>query len=344
MILQVHTEKELIGLVESLKKEIEQLRTHNKSVTKELESMQLQIDKKPSVKIKETVIKEIEKPTVIIKESIKTDPSIMPTLKKISERLKHLESAKPEFRAVETVIKEIEKPTIIKETVIKTDVSILPTLKKLSDRLKFLENREPATQIIKELTTHEIKTVDEAIKKEIECIKKSILEIKPKLHTTNTVVKEIEKPTVIKETVIKTDPSVMPTLKKLSERLKILEAVKPQVSNVETVVKEIEKPTIIKETVIKTDASILPTLKKLSERLKALESKKTAPQIIKELTTHEVKTVDAAVKKEIEDIKKSILNIKPVVNNITNGIEIDDVLELIKKHVTLLFINKLYGQ
>ena len=164
MILQVHTEKELVGLVESLKKEIEQLRTHNKTVTKSLESMQLQIDKKPNVKIKETVIKEIEKPTVVVNESIKTDPSIMPTLKKISERLK------------------------------------------------------------------------------------------------------------------------------------------------------------------------------------SLESKKTAPQIIKELTTHEIKTVDAAVKKEIEDIKKSILNIKPVVNNPTTGIESADVLELIKKHVTLLFINKLYGR
>ena len=57
MILQVHTEKELIGLVESLKKEIEQLRDHNKSVTKKLKSMQLQIDKNPDVQIKETVIK-----------------------------------------------------------------------------------------------------------------------------------------------------------------------------------------------------------------------------------------------------------------------------------------------
>ena len=164
MILQVHTEKELIGLIETLKKELEQLRTHNKTVTKELKSMQLQIDKKPSVQIKETIIKEVEKPTVVMKESIKTDPSIM------------------------------------------------------------------------------------------------------------------------------------------------------------------------------------PTLKKLSERLKALESKKTAPQIIKELTTHEIKTVDAAVKKEIEDIKKSILNIKPVVNNLTTGVTSDDVLELIKKHVILSYVNKLYGK
>ena len=38
MILQVHTEKELIGLVESLKKEIEQLRTQNKPDIKTLSS------------------------------------------------------------------------------------------------------------------------------------------------------------------------------------------------------------------------------------------------------------------------------------------------------------------
>ena len=113
---------------------------------------------------------------------------------------------------------------------------------------------------------------------------------------------------------------------------------------IETIVKEVQKPTIIKETVIKTDASVLPTLKKLSDRLKVLESKKTAPQIIKELTTHEIKTVDAVIKKEIEEIKRSILEIKPVVNNTTSGVDIADVLELIKKHVTLLFINKLYGR
>ena len=38
MILQVHTEKELIGLVESLKKEVEQLRTQNKPDIKTLSS------------------------------------------------------------------------------------------------------------------------------------------------------------------------------------------------------------------------------------------------------------------------------------------------------------------
>jgi hypothetical protein len=38
MILQVHTEKELIGLVESLKKEVEQLRIQNKPDIKTLSS------------------------------------------------------------------------------------------------------------------------------------------------------------------------------------------------------------------------------------------------------------------------------------------------------------------
>ena len=100
----------------------------------------------------------------------------------------------------------------------------------------------------------------------------------------------------------------------------------------------------IKETVIKADVSVLPTLKKLSDRLKVLEGKKTEPQIIKELTTHEIKTVDAVIKKEIEDIKKSILEINPIVNNITQGIVSKDVIELIKKHVTMSYINKLYGK
>ena len=138
MILQVHTEKELIGLIESLKKELEQLRTHNKTVTKELKSMQLQIDKKPSVQIKETVIKEISKP--LIKQS----------------------------------------------TIIQNDPAVMPTLKKLSLRLKALEDKKPELQVIKELTTHEIKTVGAASKKEIEDIKKSILDIKPIINNTTT--------------------------------------------------------------------------------------------------------------------------------------------------------------
>jgi len=77
----------------------------------------------------------------------------------------------------------------------------------------------------------------------------------------------------------------------------------------QTIIKEIEKPTVIKETVVKTDASVLPTLKKISDRLKTLENKKLE---------------------------------KPIVNNITTGVEINDVLELINKHVTMIYVNKLY--
>jgi hypothetical protein len=200
MILQVHTEKELIDMIHSLKKELEQFRTQNKSTIKKLQSMQAEINKKPNVQIKETVIKEIEKPTV----------------------------------------KEV--------TLIQTDPSVIPTIKKISDRLKCLENKP--------------------------------VELQQVIHTKET----------------------------------------------------------------KIDVSIMPTLKKLSSRVKALEEAKPEPQIIKELTTHEVKYVSEASKKEIEDIKKSILNIKPVVNNLTSGVTSQDVLELIKKHVILSYINKLYGR
>ena len=48
--------------------------------------------------------------------------------------------------------------------------------------------------------------------------------------------------------------------------------------------------------------------------------------------------------KEIEDIKKSILEIKPVINNLTTGVTSNDVLKLINKHVILSYINKLYGK
>ena len=148
----------------------------------------------------------------------------------------------------------------------------------------------------------------------------------------------------IEKTIVQTDPAVMPTLKKISGRLSALESAKPTVKIKETVIKEIEKPTIIEKTLIQTDPAVMPTLKKLSARLKHLESKKPELQIIKELTTHEIKTVGAASKQEIEDIKKSILEIKPVINNLTTGVTSDDVLKLIKKHVILSFINKLYGR
>ena len=124
MIMQIKTEKELIEMVQALKKEIDKLTATNKTNAKKFKLMQAEIDKKPNVEIKETVIKEVEKPIKI-----------------------------------ETIIKEIEKPTVIKETVIQTDPSVLPTLKKLSDRLKTLEDKKPEKQIIKEVTIKEVKPI-----------------------------------------------------------------------------------------------------------------------------------------------------------------------------------------
>ena len=109
-----------------------------------------------------------------------------------------------------------------------------------------------------------------------------------------------------------------------AKRFKLMQAEidkKPNVEVKETVIKEIEKPTVIKETVIQTDKSVLPTLKKLSDRLRTLEDKKPEKQIIKEVTIKEV---------------------KPVINNVTTGLDDNQVLELINKHVTMAYINKLY--
>ena len=117
---------------------------------------------------------------------------------------------------------------------------------------------------------------------------------------------------------------------------------KPNIVIKETIKKEIEKPTITEITIIKTDPSVLPTIKKLSGRLKVLEDKAPAKQIIKEMTTHEVKSVDSVSKKELSDIKKSISEIKPVVNNVNKGVTSADVLSLIAKHVTIDYVNKLY--
>ena len=355
MILQVKTERELITSLEGLSKIVTSLQTHNKELNKKLDDMQLLLDKKPNTVIKETVIKEVEKPTIretqtvkfepidtkILKpicdrlkaleaakptkvmhtKEVKLDPSVLPTLKKISDRLKALEDKKPSVEIKETVIKEIEKPTINNTTVVKTDKSVLPTLKKLSDRIKKIEDAKP--EVIEK----------ETIIREIE---KPIIELK------ETIIKEIEKPTIKEVTVLKTDPSILPALKKLSARLKALEDKKPTIELKETVIKEVEKPTIKKTTVVKTDPSVLPTLKKISTRLKTLEDKSPATQIIKELTTHEVKSIDGSSKKELAAIKKSIADIKPVISNVTQGVTDADVLSIIDKHVTINYVNKLY--
>ena len=225
MILQASTEKELLELMEGLQKRLAACESQNKALVKKLEEIKSDVDSKPNVVIKETIIKEIEKPTiqevqtikidskffptikklsarvkaledkkpeVIEKETIiKTDVSILPTLKKLSDRLALLENKKPITAEKETIIKEIEKPTIKEITILKTDLSILPTLKKLSDRLKVLE----------ELTTHEIKTVDAASKKEIESIKKAIASIKPEIKNITEGLKSDEVLSIIDERV-----------------------------------------------------------------------------------------------------------------------------------------------
>ena len=53
MILQVHTEKELIGLVATLKKEVDQLRTQNKDAANRIDSLESNADKNPEFKIKQ---------------------------------------------------------------------------------------------------------------------------------------------------------------------------------------------------------------------------------------------------------------------------------------------------
>ena len=116
MILQIHTEKELIEMVGTLKKEVDKLAAINKLNAKQFKLMQAEIDKKPSVQIKETVIQ--------------TDPSVLPTLKKISDRLKTLEDRKPEKQITkEVTIKEV-KPVINNVTTGLDDNQVLELINK----------------------------------------------------------------------------------------------------------------------------------------------------------------------------------------------------------------------
>ena len=74
MILQVKTERELITSLEGLSKIVTSLQTHNKELNKKLDDMQLLLDKKPNTVIKETVIKEVEKPTIRETQTVKFEP------------------------------------------------------------------------------------------------------------------------------------------------------------------------------------------------------------------------------------------------------------------------------
>ena len=130
MIMQIKTEKELIEMVQALKKEIDKLTASNKLNAKRFKLMQAEIDKKPNVEVKETVIKEIEKPTVIKETVIQTDPSVLPTLKKLSDRLKTLEDKKPEKQIIkEVTIKEV-KPVINNVTTGLDDNQVLELINK----------------------------------------------------------------------------------------------------------------------------------------------------------------------------------------------------------------------
>jgi hypothetical protein len=148
----------------------------------------------------------------------------------------------------------------------------------------------------------------------------------------------------IEKTIVQTDPAVMPTLKKISNRLAALENVKPKIKTKETIIKEIEKPTIIQKTLIQTDPAVIPTLKKLSTRLKILEDNKPDLQLVKEFAIHQFKISASESKKEIEEIKNTTSKIMPILNKLKSGVSSNDVLELIKKHVILSYINKLYGK
>ena len=116
MIMQIKTEKELIEMVQALKKEIDKLTAANKLNAKRFKLMQAEIDKKPNVEVKETIIQ--------------TDPSILPTLKKISDRLKTLEDKKPEKQIIkEVTIKEV-KPVVNNVTTGLDDNQVLELLNK----------------------------------------------------------------------------------------------------------------------------------------------------------------------------------------------------------------------
>ena len=109
-------------------------------------------------------------------------------------------------------------------------------------------------------------------------------------------------------------------------------------------IKEIKNNTVVEKTIIQTDESLRPMILVIASRVKSLEDKKPLVQIVKELTTHEVKIDNTLNKVEISDIKKSIEAIKPITNNITQGLGGAEVLELIKNHVTMQYVTELYNK
>ena len=111
MILQVHTEKELIKMISDMKKTITNYQCQNKALTKRLDLMQSAIDKKPDTIVKETIIKEIE--TQSIKPTVDNS-----AIDKLNDRVYILECKKPIIK--ETVIKETVQSS--KQGIVESDV------------------------------------------------------------------------------------------------------------------------------------------------------------------------------------------------------------------------------
>jgi uncharacterized coiled-coil protein SlyX len=95
MILQIKTEQELLDMVTKIREDLTNCQKQNKWLLKKMDKMQGQIDEKPNTVIKETVVKEVEKPTFTEVKTIELDKSFLPAIKKLSDRIAEVEKAKP---------------------------------------------------------------------------------------------------------------------------------------------------------------------------------------------------------------------------------------------------------
>ena len=157
---------------------------------------------------------------------------------------------------------------------------------------------------------------------------------KPNKVVTKTVTREIEKPTITKVQTVKLDASVIPAIKKLTNRVSKCEKISPVINNPVT---------------IETDKSLLPELKKLSARVSKCEKlsaridnlEKIKP-VINEITNIECnKAIDPRFKK-LSDRLVEVEKVKPAIKQITHSLSDSDVSEIINKHVTIGYVNKLY--
>ena len=144
MILQVKTEKELIASLELISGLVITLQHSNKELNKKIDAMQIQLNKKPNKVVTKTVIREIEKPTITKVQTVKLDASVMPAIKKLSDRVSKCEKLSARIDNLEKI-----KPVINEITNIECNKAIDPRFKKLSDRLVEVEKVKPA---IKQIT------------------------------------------------------------------------------------------------------------------------------------------------------------------------------------------------